>query len=62
MDDNRIERIEEDVKEIKSDVKKLMMFMAVSKAVEAKKSKFTSGFISLVVSLIVFGITRYFGG
>lgn len=62
MDESRIERIEEDVKEIKKDVKALMMFMAINKAMEQKKNKYTSAIISIVVSLVTFGVTKYFGG
>lgn len=58
MDNDYIRKIEADVAEIKADVKKLMLFMAVEKAKDSKNSKYISGIISLIVSLVVLGIGK----
>lgn len=48
-----VSHIEQDVKEVKKDVKSLMLFMAVEKAKAKKNTMIVSGGISLIVSLIV---------
>ncbi len=58
MDVDYIKKIEEDINEIKHDVKSLMLFMAVQQAENKKRSMFASGFISFCVSVIVLMIGR----
>jgi hypothetical protein len=58
MDDKAFEMLEADVREIKQDVKSLMMFMAVEKAKAKKNTMITSGLISLIVSLISLAVGK----
>lgn len=57
-----IKEMKEDIKEVKTDVKALMMFMAIEKANQKRNVMFISGFMSIIVSLITFGLTKYLGG
>lgn len=45
-----------DVKEIKKDVKSLMIFMAVEKAFQKRRTYIISFLVSLVISLIGIGV------
>lgn len=58
MDDKSFGMLERDVREIKQDVKALMMFMAVEKAKAKKNTMITSGFISFIVSATILLIGR----
>lgn len=57
-----VEKIDKDVMEVKTDVKALMMFMAVEKATQKRNTMITSSLMSIIVSLVTFGLTKYLGG
>lgn len=66
MNDEDVKRIDRKLDNIEKDVKALMIFMAVAKANEAKKSKHTAAIVSVICSItssgIILAITKYFGG
>lgn len=54
-----IQRIEEDLKEIKQDVKSLLLFMAVEQAKNKQNIVLFSAGISLVVSITTLAIGKF---
>lgn len=57
-----IKKLDKDIVEVKADVKALMMFMAVEKATQKRNTIFTSGLMSVIVSLVTYGLTKFLGG
>ncbi len=66
MNDEDVKRIDRKLDNIDRDVKALMIFMAVSKADEQKKSKNTAAIVAVICSVSSSGImillTKILGG
>lgn len=57
-----VKEMKADIKDIQTDVKALMLFMAVEKARAKKDAMMFSGCVSLVVSIVLIGVSKLIGG